>query len=169
MIKMILFDLDGTLLPMDQEIFIKAYFSGIANKFVNYGYEPNMLIASIWEGTKAMIKNDGSKTNEEVFWDCFAYMFGEKVKVDEPKVHVIDSKTLGFLKAFNKLIAKLDNCDTDYPIVPSYTYECTNLDKLIERTNEKYQKVMIEKDDLDLAIAAHWGSKAFGYIYVAKN
>lgn len=32
-IKAILFDLDGTLLPMDQEIFIKAYFGGLAKKW----------------------------------------------------------------------------------------------------------------------------------------
>ena len=30
MIKAILFDLDGTLLPMDQEIFLKAYLGGLA-------------------------------------------------------------------------------------------------------------------------------------------
>lgn len=28
----ILFDLDGTLLPMDQEVFIKHYFGGITKK-----------------------------------------------------------------------------------------------------------------------------------------
>ena len=29
-IKVVLFDLDGTLLPMDQEVFVKAYFTGLA-------------------------------------------------------------------------------------------------------------------------------------------
>ena len=32
MIKAILFDLDGTLLPMDQDTFIKAYFGLLAKK-----------------------------------------------------------------------------------------------------------------------------------------
>ena len=30
-------------------------------------------------GTKAMYKNDGSKTNEEVFWNYFKEVYGEKV------------------------------------------------------------------------------------------
>ena len=37
MIKMILFDLDGTLLPMDQEIFTKKYFKRLAAKLAPYG------------------------------------------------------------------------------------------------------------------------------------
>ncbi len=75
-IKWILFDLDGTLLPMDQDEFIKAYFGTIAAKMAPFGYNPDELIKGIWTGTKAMIANDGSKTNEEAFWDCFSAMFG---------------------------------------------------------------------------------------------
>ena len=84
MIKMVLFDLDGTLLPMDQEVFIKAYFGGIVKRLVNYGYEPDKLIKGIWEGTMNMVKNDGSKTNEEVFWNRFCELFGDKARLDEP-------------------------------------------------------------------------------------
>lgn len=83
--KVILFDLDGTLLPMDQNVFVKAYFGGIAKRLAGYGYEPNALIDGIWKGTYAMIKNDGRKRNEEVFWDTFASMFGEKARADEPQ------------------------------------------------------------------------------------
>ena len=32
-IKAVLFDLDGTLLPMDQDTFIKAYLGGMAKSF----------------------------------------------------------------------------------------------------------------------------------------
>ena len=49
-IKVVLFDLDGTLLPMDQDEFVKAYFGGIAKKLAPYGYEPNKLVKSIWAG-----------------------------------------------------------------------------------------------------------------------
>ncbi len=83
-IKAVLFDLDGTLLPMDQDIFVKAYFKGIAQKLAPYGYEPEDLIKNIWAGTAAMIKNRGPKTNEAVFWDLFAEIYGEKVREDEP-------------------------------------------------------------------------------------
>lgn len=84
MIKAILFDLDGTLLPMDQEIFLKAYFGGISAHLAPRGYVPEELIKAIWRGTAAMIKNNGEKTNEAVFWDTFAGVYGEDVRADEP-------------------------------------------------------------------------------------
>jgi FMN phosphatase YigB (HAD superfamily) len=82
--KTVLFDLDGTLLPMDQEEFIKAYFGGLATKLVPYGYEPNQLINAIWTGTKAMVANDGTMTNEERFWQAFQGLYEEDVRKDEP-------------------------------------------------------------------------------------
>ena len=81
--KAVLFDLDGTLLPMDQDIFVKAYFGGIATKLAPHGYEPKALIGAIWQGTEAMIKNDGSVTNEEAFWKKFCEIFGENARQNE--------------------------------------------------------------------------------------
>ena len=80
--KAILFDLDGTLLPMDQDSFTKAYFDGLSKKLAPYGYEPKHLVGGVWQGTKAMVKNDGTQTNEQVFWKEFASLFGEKVYGD---------------------------------------------------------------------------------------
>lgn len=80
----ILFDLDGTLLPMDQDEFVKAYFKPLAAKLAPHGYDPKALISGIWAGTAAMVKNDGSCTNEEAFWQCFCDIFGEKARNDEP-------------------------------------------------------------------------------------
>lgn len=84
MIKVILFDLDGTLLPMDQDKFIKAYFGGICKRLTPFGYEPQKLISAIWKGTESMVQNDGALSNEQVFWNCFADIFGEKAREDEP-------------------------------------------------------------------------------------
>lgn len=83
-ITTILFDLDGTLLPMDQDIFTKAYFKGIAEKTRPHGYDPTTLTSTIWEGTAAMVKNRGDKTNEEVFWDKFAETYGDQSLKDIP-------------------------------------------------------------------------------------
>ncbi|MBQ1242114.1 MAG: HAD family hydrolase [Oscillospiraceae bacterium] len=83
-ITTVLFDLDGTLLPMDQDIFTKTYFSLLAKRLAAHGYEPEALIAGIWAGTKAMVKNNGSATNEEVFWADFCTRFGEKARNDMP-------------------------------------------------------------------------------------
>ena len=67
----ILFDLDGTLLPMDQNTFIHAYFSRLAMRFVPLGYDKDTIIGGVWKGTKAMIANDGTMTNRERFWRTF--------------------------------------------------------------------------------------------------
>ena len=83
-IKAVLFDLDGTLLPMDQEVFTKAYFKGLCKKLAPYGYEPESLIKAIWNGTYAMIGNDGSISNEDCFWQEFAKLYGRDVRKDEP-------------------------------------------------------------------------------------
>ncbi len=83
-LKYILLDLDGTLLPMDQDIFVKSYFGRLAKKLAPHGYEPEKLIASIWQGTKAMITNDGSCTNESAFWKEFSSIYGEEVVKDIP-------------------------------------------------------------------------------------
>lgn len=83
-VKFVLFDLDGTLLPMDQDVFVEAYFKGLAQKMAPYGYDPKQLINAIWAGTKAMIKNDGSVTNEEAFWEVFTGIFGAEARSAEP-------------------------------------------------------------------------------------
>lgn len=83
-ITTVLFDLDGTLLPMDQDAFTKGYFKLLAKKLLPYGYEPQKLINSIWSGTEAMVKNDGSVTNETAFWARFAEIYGEKANKDKP-------------------------------------------------------------------------------------
>ena len=83
-IKAVLFDLDGTLLPMDQNAFVKSYFGLLAQKLAPHGYEPKKLIDGIWAGTAAMVKNDGSRSNETVFWDRFEELFGVQAREDMP-------------------------------------------------------------------------------------
>ena len=82
-VKVVLFDLDGTLLPMDQEEFVKTYFGLLAKRMTQFGYEPQELIKAIWQGTKAMMKNDGTKLNEEVFWDELVRIYGEQCRASE--------------------------------------------------------------------------------------
>lgn len=85
MLECVLFDLDGTLLPMDQDVFVKAYFSGLAKKLAPHGYsDTKALIAGVWAGTSAMVANDGRCTNEEAFWKKFSELVGENVRKDEP-------------------------------------------------------------------------------------
>ncbi len=69
--KAIFFDLDGTLLPMDEKEFTKIYFSLLCKKLSPHGYEPKTLLAAIEKGLFSMIQNDGKSTNEEIFWKTF--------------------------------------------------------------------------------------------------
>lgn len=79
-IKTILFDLDGTLLPMDQETFIKAYLRELGLKGTNMGYDPQKLVEIVMHGAEVMIANDGSMTNEKKFWEMFLNVFGGNVE-----------------------------------------------------------------------------------------
>ena len=83
-ITTILFDLDGTLLPMDQDQFVKYYFGLLVKKLAPLGYDPELLVQGIWKGTGAMVKNDGDLSNEDAFWNCFNQLMGKNAREDEP-------------------------------------------------------------------------------------
>ena len=82
MTKAILFDLDGTLLPMDQEVFVRDYLGRMAAFLAPHGYDPQSLIKAVWAGTGAMVKNDGKALNEDVFWYVFNSILGRDAKQD---------------------------------------------------------------------------------------
>ena len=69
--KAVLFDLDGTLLPMDQEVFVKDYLKRMAAFLAPHGYDPERFVKALWAGIGAMMKNDGKAKNEDVFWRVF--------------------------------------------------------------------------------------------------
>lgn len=80
----ILFDLDGTLLPMDNDVFTKGYFKLLVAKLAPYGYEAEKLVDAIWKGTAAMVKNNGTKSNSEAFWQKFSEIYGKQALADKP-------------------------------------------------------------------------------------
>lgn len=98
----ILFDLDGTLLPMDQDKFLNSYMTKLADKMAPLGYEPSLFSKAMWGGVGAMIKNDGSARNEEVFWNVFSSVFGQE------KTAVAKVVTNEFYK--NEFQAVADDC-----------------------------------------------------------
>ena len=78
----ILFDLDGTLLPMDLEVFEKKYFTGLSQALPQI--PPQDLVKIVWAGTKMMILNDGSKANREAFAEKFTELTGMDYWASEP-------------------------------------------------------------------------------------
>ncbi len=99
-ITTILFDLDGTLLPMDQDRFTEAYFKMLTKKLLPHGYEPKKLIDSIWVGTAAMVRNAGQQTNEEAFWKKFMELNGDQVLADKPLFEEFYQKDFQQVKDF---------------------------------------------------------------------
>lgn len=81
---------------------------------------------------------------------------------------VVCQKAIGLTKAIKSIVASLAKCDENHKIIPSFTFNDKNLDDLISNMEEKYKKLLDVKDNLDLAIASHWGPNAFGFIFVEK-
>ncbi len=75
----VLFDLDGTLLPMDLEEYLNLYLSNLAKKVEPLGYDKKEFISNLLSATEFMVRNDGKRTNEEIFWQKFAEIYGNKV------------------------------------------------------------------------------------------
>jgi len=71
-ITTVLFDLDGTLLPMDQDAFVKDYFFRLAGKMASFGYDVSNFKEKMWFGIGAMLKNSGSEAVEFLSWLTFA-------------------------------------------------------------------------------------------------
>lgn len=67
--KAILFDMDGTLLPMDTDKFVGAYFSELTRVMLPFGFTKEELKKKLFVGVDAMVRNDGHKTNMEAFWE----------------------------------------------------------------------------------------------------
>lgn len=76
-VKAILFDLDGTLLPMDQDKFLKLYFKEITEYVcLKKELEPQLFMDAMWRGISAMQNNDGKKTNDAAFFTELEKTFG---------------------------------------------------------------------------------------------
>ncbi|MBQ6540164.1 MAG: HAD family hydrolase [Oscillospiraceae bacterium] len=83
-IKAVLFDLDGTLVPMDQDEFVNTYFKELIKVLCPLGIGPDDLVKAIWGGTGAMVKNDGAERNDAVFWRTYGEMTGMDVDIVRP-------------------------------------------------------------------------------------
>lgn len=88
MVRTILFDLDGTLLPIDTDAFIKGYFDSLA-EYAGHIVPPRKLVQEVWAATAQMIRNtDPGLTNAEVFARAFFPAVGQ---AEEALMPVFDS------------------------------------------------------------------------------
>ena len=70
-ITTILFDLDGTLIGMDQDEFIRLYFATLLDKLAELGYDKKTMLGVLETCIVNTKYNDGRCTNEERFWQTF--------------------------------------------------------------------------------------------------
>jgi len=82
-IRAILFDLDGTLLDSNMDVFLPHYFEMLTAHMAHI-LPPDDFIAHLLQATNAMIANDGSATNEKVFADVFYPLVGQPREKLEP-------------------------------------------------------------------------------------
>lgn len=69
--RAIFFDLDGTLLPMELDEFLGAYFEAIANFVATHGLDASSFSAGLKAGIKAMAAHDDGRTNFDAYWEAF--------------------------------------------------------------------------------------------------
>ncbi len=77
--KAILFDLDGTLLPMDYDEFSKGYFHLLSKVVAPYGYEKEPFLSAMMQGVASMVKNNGEVPNCDRFWETFSGLLDTKI------------------------------------------------------------------------------------------
>ena len=71
MIKAVLFDLDGTLLPLDLDTLVREYTQALAT-YMAPVLPPDRLLPALMHGTLAMIQHtDRSQTNQQAFFADF--------------------------------------------------------------------------------------------------
>ena len=72
----VLFDLDGTLIGMNQDEFIRLYFIEILGKLTELGYDRDAMYNALETASRATKRNDGTVTNETRFWQTFDEVTG---------------------------------------------------------------------------------------------
>lgn len=80
MIKTILFDLDGTMLPLNLDKFIKIYFAAMGKKFHDL-IDAETLAKYIMTATEAMVKDTEYRTNETVFMEKFGQLIQSDLSI----------------------------------------------------------------------------------------
>jgi FMN phosphatase YigB (HAD superfamily) len=82
-IQAVLFDLDGTLLDNDMNVFLPHYFKMLTARMAPF-VPPDEFMARLMRATEIMMANDGQATNEDVFAEAFYPLAGHSREELEP-------------------------------------------------------------------------------------
>ncbi len=132
-IKAILFDLDGTLLPIDTDQFISTYVKRIA-AYMAHHVDPEQFVRQLWKSTEKMIRsNDGNRTNQEEFESDFFGVVGNK-EVLTPLLE----------RFYEEEFPKLAEFVSSHGFIPEMIQEAKNKGyRLIVATNPLFPKMAI--------------------------
>jgi len=123
----ILFDLDGTLLPMDFQVFMKLYFENMEKYFYSYD-KPKSMFEMVMASTEQMIKTNDGRTNEDIFMTYFGTYVGDRL----PQ----------FIDRFNSFYEEL------FENVKASTYQSPIITKCIKLLKDKGYTLVIATNPL---------------------
>jgi len=69
--RAIFFDLDGTLLPIELEVFMRRYMGALVGFVSSHGLDTEAFTKALLFGVSTMSNNEGGRSNADVFWDVF--------------------------------------------------------------------------------------------------
>lgn len=132
----VLFDLDGTLLPMNMKEFMDTYFKALSCRLETLGYEPKKTIDGVWAGTRSMYDNEGYITNEECFWKAFeAFMSEDGTKMEH-------RARIKLERAFNKFYKE------DFQVARFNTQPDSEIKECVDLLKQKGYQVAVATNPL---------------------
>ena len=131
-IKTILFDLDGTLLGNDMNVFLPQYFKLLTAR-VAHLVPPDEFVTLLMQATEVMIANDGRATNEEVFAAAFYPLIGHPREQMEPIF--------------------MDFYANDFPTLKAYTWRKPEARRVVQQAFDLGCEVVISTNPLFPATA----------------
>lgn len=137
-----LFDLDGTVLPMDFNKFMELYFYNIGEYFKDI-IEPKVLVKNILQSTEVMIRSKNKELNEVKFMKHFDSLI--EVSVEE------------YLPMF------YDFYNTTFDNVKASTHKSKHMRKSIDLLKDKGYTVVIATNPVFPMIANHHRIKWAGF------
>ena len=153
----VLFDLDGTLIGMNQDEFIRLYFIAILDRLTALGYDRDGMYDALAKSIRATKTNAGTMTNETRFWQTFDEVTGG-----------LSATLRGELDSFyqNEFLSVLEGSCYPYPRA------C----EIIACARRKGLKVVLATNPLFPAVATHrriilggMQPDAFDYITAYEN
>ena len=162
--EVFLFDLDGTLLNIEVDEFLKYYFGALSEKFSDLCDSKEEFIGLLTASTEKMIRNDGSRSNQEAFMDDFM----EKLNVEEEdEAQKIKGRFDNFYQTDFKELAKYFKLDKETP-AEIIKYLKSKGKKLVLATNPLFPVEAVEArlewvniDPTDFALITNYENMSY--------